>query len=271
MGDENFQRIEGNFANVNGLKMYYEEYGTGYPLLLIHGGISSIQMWEKQLSDFSQHFRVIAVDCRGQGKTNNPEGVFHYKLMADDFAAFIQELNLEKVLLCGWSDGGQIGLEMGLHYPGLVKAMVLGGTMIHATKEMLAGFKEIGIEGPGTVDFEKLDKSLGWLVKLLKEQTASQGKDYWKTLLNKISKMWYDPAEFPLDQVKQIQTPSLILLGDRDVYIPISEATKMYKLIPNAELAIIPNSNHDVYFTQPEIYNRIVVNYCKRQTDKKNK
>lgn len=262
-----FKRIEGKYVEVNDIKMYYEEYGSGYPLILIHGGISSIQMWEKQLPVFSKHFRVIAVDCQGQGKTTNSGGKFHYKLMADDFAVLIKKLKLDKVLLCGWSDGGQIGLEMGLHYPELVKAMVLGGTMINQTQEMIDGFKELGIEGAGKVDFEKLEKTLDWLVKMLKEQTATHGKDYWKTLLLNISKMWFDSAEFPEEKVKEIQTPSLLLLGDRDDYIPISEATEMYKLMPNTELAIIPNSNHDCFVTQKEIFNQLVINYLLKQIE----
>ena len=266
MDDGDFKRIEGKFVNVNGLKMYYEEYGFGYPLILIHGGISSIQMWIKQLPIFSKHFKVIAVDCRGQGNTNNPGGEFHYKLMADDFSALITKLKLGKVLICGWSDGGQIALELALHYPELVKAMVLGGTMIHDTQEMINGFKAIGIEGPGKVDFKKLERTLDWLVKMLKQQTATHGKDYWKTLLINISKMWFNSEEFPGEIVKEIQTPSLILLGDRDDYIPVSEATRMYELMPNSELAILPKGNHDVFLTQNDVFNQIVLDYCKRQT-----
>jgi len=265
MSKTEFKRIEGKYANVNGIRMYFEEYGSGYPLVLIHGGISSIQMWEKQLPVFSKHFRVIAVDSRGHGKSTNPKGKLHYKLMADDFAALIKELQLNKPLLCGWSDGGQIALEFGLHYPELVKAMVLGGTMINLTQEMLDGFNEIGIEAPGQVNFEKLEKTLDWLVKLMQKQTADHGEDYWKTLLLTITHMWFDPAEFPGEKVEEIQTPSLIILGDRDDYIPITEATAMHKLMPKTELAIIPNSNHDCYFTHKELFNQIVVNYLLQQ------
>ncbi|MCK5182767.1 MAG: alpha/beta hydrolase, partial [Candidatus Heimdallarchaeota archaeon] len=117
------------------------------------------------------------------------------------------------------------------------------------------------------VDFEKLEKTLDWMVKMLKEQTATHGKDYWKTLLLNISEMWFDPAEFPEEKVKEIQTPSLILLGDRDEYIPISETSAMYKLMPNSVLAIIPNSNHDCFITQKEIFNQIVINYLLKQSD----
>ncbi|NHJ32803.1 MAG: hypothetical protein FK732_08065, partial [Asgard group archaeon] len=152
-----------------------------------------------------------------------------------------------------------------LHYPELIKAMVLGGTMIHCTQEMIDGFKAAGINGPGEIDFEKLERTLDWFVKILREQTVTQGKDYWKTLLINISKMWFDPAEFPEKKVKEIQTPSLILLGDRDEYIPVSEAITMYKLMPNAELAVIPNGTHEAYLKQKEVFDQIVLDYLKRQ------
>jgi pimeloyl-ACP methyl ester carboxylesterase len=269
MGDlmtkSDFKRKEGKYVEVNGIKMYYEEYGSGYPLILIHGGISSIQMWEKQISIFSKHFRVIAVDSRGHGKSTNPDGILKYKLMADDFAAFIKKLTLDKPLLCGWSDGGQIGLEIGMHYSALVKAIVLGGTMIHCTQEMIDGFKAAGIEGPGQVDFEKLEKTFGFFVKILKEQTKTHGDNYWKSLLLIITKMWFDPNEFPKEKVKDIQTPSLIILGDRDEYIPVSEAVTMYELMPNSELAIIPKGTHECYLTHKELFNQIVINYLLQQ------
>ena len=177
----------------------------------------------------------------------------------NDFAAFIKKLKLDKPLLCGWSDGGQIELDMGLHYPDLAKAMVLGGTMIHCTQEMIDGFKAAGIEGPGQVDFEKLETTFDWFIKILKEETKTHGKDYWKTLLLTITKMWFDPSEFPEEKVKDIQTPSLILLGDRDEFIPISEAIEMHKLMPNTELAIIPNGTHTMYLEQQEIFDQIDV------------
>lgn len=270
MGDGEFAPIEGNYVNVNGIKMYYEVYGEGYPLILIHGGISNVRMWDKQIPIFSKHFKCFVVDCRGQGKTNNPLGEFHYKLMADDIAAFIKELKLERPFLCGWSDGAQIGLEIGLNYSDLVKSMVLGGTLIHISQELIDGFKAIGIEGPGQVNFEKLEQTLDWLVKLLKKhQSSVYGENYWKSLLIKISQMWFDPEEFPGEAIKNITTPSLILLGDRDDYIPVTEAVTMHKIMPNAELTIIPNGNHDVYATQTELYNQIVINYLLRQIEKK--
>ncbi len=267
MNEKKFQHVEGKYVRIKDLKMYYEEYGYGYPLILIHGGASSIQMWDHQIPDFSSFFKVIAVDCRGQGKTNNPSGEFHYKQMADDFANLIKKLELEKVLICGWSDGAQIALEMGLLYPELAKALIVGGALLDVSQEMIEGMKAIGTEGPGKINYEHLEKSLPCFVKLLKEHHSFvYGEEYWKEMLANITKMWLDPKEFLRDKVKKIPTPSLILQGDRDDYIPISDAIKMHELMPKTELAIIPNANHDVYETSTEIFNKITLGFLLRQT-----
>ncbi|MHA1211419.1 MAG: alpha/beta fold hydrolase [Candidatus Heimdallarchaeota archaeon] len=269
MSEGNFKRVDGKVIEVNDLKMYYEEYGEGFPLILIHGGASSIQMWEHQLPVYAKHFKVIAVDCRGQGKTDNPGGEFHYRQMADDFAELIEKLGYEKALINGWSDGAQIALELGMHYPNKIKAMIVGGALLHVSQLMIEGMETIGIEA-GHINYAKLLERLPWFADLLQKYHSSvYGKDYWKTMLLNISKMWMDSKEFLGDKVKEISTPALILQGDRDDYIPISESLTMHELMPNTELAIIPDSNHDVYATKVKIYNEITIDYLTRQLPSK--
>src|SRR4026209_1320768 len=109
--------LKGSYVKANGLNMYYEEYGSGEPLVLLHGGMRTGKNFEHLIPAFSKHFRVIAPDSRGHGRTDNPSGEFSYRLMADDMAAFIDALKLNQPSICGWSDGGQIALELGMHYP----------------------------------------------------------------------------------------------------------------------------------------------------------
>ena len=136
------------FVEANGLNMYYQEYGSGQPLILIHGGTVTSNMWQPFLPAFVPHFRVITPDSRGHGKTNNPnDEQLSYRLMADDVAAFIQALNLTKPLVFGYSDGGQIALEIGIRYPGLVGAIVLGATTYKLSKTSINTFKALGFVG----------------------------------------------------------------------------------------------------------------------------
>jgi len=256
----------GNYIEVNGINMFYIEKGKGHPLILLHGGISVAEdNWKNQLDFFSQHFRVIAPDSRGHGRTDNPTEEFSYRLMANDIAALIQALELEKPLIIGWSDGGQIALEIGIHYHDLTKALVAGGVLSEITDYYTSTMKAWGIEGPGKVNIGKLRAVIPQFTKVLpKIHSAVYGDEYWKKLLQNISKMWLDPSEFPKKKIKQIDIPVLILTGDRDPAISIKESVRMYKLIPNAELAIIPKADHDVYETKPDLFNSIVMEFLMR-------
>lgn len=257
---------EHNYVEANGLNMFYMEKGKGHPLIFLHGGISTAEAnWPKQMEFFSTHFRVIVVDSRGHGRTNNPTEEFSYKLMADDIAALIQALNLKNPFVCGWSDGGQIVLEIGINYPDLTKALVAGGVLSEITDHYSSAMKLWGIEGPGKVDYEKLREVIPQFVDALPEMHSPvYGPEYWKKLLHDISKMWLDSSHFPQKRIEQINTPILVIAGDRDAASSIDECVKMYKLIPNAELAIIPNANHDVYEAKPDLFNNIVLEYLLR-------
>ncbi|MHA1125212.1 MAG: alpha/beta fold hydrolase [Candidatus Heimdallarchaeota archaeon] len=271
---EKFELKEGKKLRINEMMMYYEEYGEGYPLILLHGGIgtSRVMGWTKQYSEFTKHFRVIAPDSRGHGKSNNPAKTLSYNQMAKDVVALIDELELEKPFICGWSDGGQIALEIALHFPDKVKAIVAGGVLIHISKEYKSGFQAIGIIDPGVVNYEKLDETIPGFSKMLSDTHAPiYGPHYWKELLVEISKMWFNPAEFLDEKVKEITIPTLVLQGDRDEYIPVSEAKRIYELIPNAELSIIPNGKHDLVMKRTEQFNSIVIDYLLRQIEEKKK
>jgi pimeloyl-ACP methyl ester carboxylesterase len=237
---------QGQFVDVNGLNMYYQEHGSGRPLILIHGGVYASNMWQPFLPSFVPHFRVITPDSRGHGKTNNPnDGQLSYHLMADDVAAFIQALNLTKPLVFGYSDGGQIALELGMHYPGLTGVLVVGAAWYKFSEIYINGLKAFGLEKLGEVNFEKIQRANPGLITDLKtEHVHSDDPDYWQTLLKQYSVMWWTPLDYTADDFRKITEPTLILVGDRDELIELEQAVEMYRFIPNAELAILPNATH---------------------------
>src|SRR5688500_574313 len=114
------------YIEANGLRIYYEVHGEGEPLLLIHGGTATSQAWASHLPAFTEHFWVFAPDSCGHGRTDNPTGKLDYRVMADDVAALGDALGLQRPLVLGYSDGGQISLELGIRFPGLARALVLG-------------------------------------------------------------------------------------------------------------------------------------------------
>ena len=259
---------QSKFVELKDLKMHYLEAGKGYPLILLHGGIATAEFnWKKQIEFFSKYYRVIAPDSRGHGKTNNPTGEFSYKLMAKDIANFIQTLNLKQPFICGWSDGGQIALEVGINYPHIAKALVVGGALVEVSEHYFTGMKAWGLEEPGKVNFEQMKNVLPGFIQALPELHGSiYGLEYWKKLLVDISKMWLNQDEFPYDRIKNIQDPTLIIQGDRDSVIPVYEAEKIYRLIENSELAILPGSDHDVYDAKADLFNSIVLDFLIRHS-----
>ena len=258
---------KGKYVKVNSLNMYYEDTGNGPPLVLIHGGIATVSMnWAPSIPKFSEHFRVIALDSRGHGKTNNPSGEFSFRLMADDTVALIKELNLEKPILFGWSDGGQIVLEIGMHYPGLAKALIAGGVLAEISEHYSDFMKLIGVNGPGDVDFDKFQKTYAEFAEAVIDLHSSvYGADYFeKVLFVNISKMWANPEGFPGDKLSKIEDPTLVLQGDRDEAIPLEDSVRIYRLIPNAELAIVPNADHGAVISQADRFADVVIEYSKR-------
>lgn len=111
----------GNFTIINGNKIYYETYGEGEPLLLLHGNQQSIGVFKDQISEFSKYYKVIAVDTRGQGKSEAGEKAYSYDLFANDMITLLEQLKIEKTNIVGWSDGGNTGLIMAMQHPSKIK------------------------------------------------------------------------------------------------------------------------------------------------------
>ncbi len=252
-----------HFIGVNGIKMYYEEYGEGIPLILLHGGTSSCKTWQPFLPIFSPHFRVITPDSRAHGRTNNPAGVLSYRQMADDMAEFIRQLKLEKPVVCGYSDGGQVVLELGMHYPALCRALVVGAAWYRFSEMYLDTMKIAGFDGPGQVDFARIElNSPEWIEEMKEEHRSSQDSEYWKELLRQIAEMWWTPLDYDLEDFAKINEPTLIMLGDRDGIIELEQALEEYEQIPNSELFIIPNADH--FTAESELSMRVVLDFAMR-------
>lgn len=254
------------YVRANGLDVYYEEYGGGEPLVLLHGGTATSKMWSQHVPAFAERFRVIAPDTRGHGNTDNPTGEFGWRLLADDAAGFIRALELHRPIVCGFSDGGQTALELGMRHPDLAGALVVAGAYFRFTDATRAWLAAFGIEGPGRVNLEYVEQTMSQYVEVWQAWHAPRGADYWKTLLPGISTMWATPLGYAEADFGKVGAPTLILLGDRDELIPLEEAVDMYRRIQDAELAIAPNSDHTFLLSKPEVFTSIVLEFCLRRS-----
>lgn len=255
----------GQYVQANGLSIYYETYGNGIPLLLLHGGTLNLNSWSPQIVAFSQHFRVIALDSRGHGRTRNPSDTMTYRLLADDTVAFIHALSLDRPFICGYSDGGQIALEMGMHYPHLARGYVMGGACYRWPDTYFAWAKGIGMENPGVVNLEQVERDHpDFVARLRDQQDTFQGPDYWKTYLRHVSIMWLAPLNYTAGDLQQISEPTLIVLGDHDQFVPVEQAVTFYRQIPSAELAIVPGVDHALPWEKADLFAQVILDFLLR-------
>jgi pimeloyl-ACP methyl ester carboxylesterase len=255
----------GKYIEANGLRVYYETYGEGEPLLLIHGGTATAQSWASHLPAFAEHFRVFAPDSRGHGRTDNPTGEFGYSAMANDVAALIKALGLKRPLVLGYSDGGQIALELGMRYPGLAKALVLGGTQFRFSEAYLEDARALlGIAEGEKVDTERLEREQPDFVAYLRESHGHvYGPEYWKTYVKKIAALWLTPLCYAPENLAAITDPVLLLVGDRDG-VATEESIELFRLLPNAELAVAPASDHGFIEAKADLFDALALDFLVR-------
>jgi pimeloyl-ACP methyl ester carboxylesterase len=237
--------VESKFVLANSINIHYQERGTGKPLIMLHGGTANLHSYDEQISLFAEHFRVIALDSRGHGRTNNTANHLSYALMADDVIAFAHALNLEKPAIFGYSDGGQIALDLGIRYPTFASALCLGGTLYRFTPEYFDMLHSWGFTPTG-VDISKLDE--GWQDYLKSSHEQYTDETQLATFMNHIAAMWFTPLTYTDDHLRGIQAPTLMWLGDREQGLPVEQAVTMYRLIPQGDLCVIPNATHGSFF-----------------------
>ncbi|MHA1823692.1 MAG: alpha/beta fold hydrolase, partial [Promethearchaeota archaeon] len=177
----------------------------------------------------------------------------------------IKKLDLDHPFIVGYSDGGQIALEIGIEFPDVPRALIAGGVLCEISEYYTNYLIEMGLIGPGNVDFNKLEEKAPQFPSLLSTLHSSvYGPDYWKELIINISKMWTNPDEFPGERVRKISVPTLIMHGDRDDGIPLEDPLRIYRMIPNGELSIIPNTDHKTFISQIDLVSKVILNFLNR-------
>lgn len=233
-------------VKVGDLAISYSEAGDGPPVILLHGGLATAAMsWDAATPILIKHFRVLAPDLRGQGETNNPADHLGYDQMADDIVAFAKAVGADRPLVFGYSDGGQVALEMGLRHPGFAGAYVFGGTISERTERYLDSLRNWGFMAPGEVDFARLEASFGDFFTAIQHVHKGNGEtDYWRKLLAQIATLWTTIPSYSLRQLATVTEPVLVITGDRDELAGEDQPTRLYRALPKGELAIIPNADH---------------------------
>ena len=249
--------IAGKYMNVNDIKVYYEVYGNGEPLLILHGNGGSIETLSTLIPELSKHFKVIAVDSRAQGRSSDSEKEMTYSLMASDMSELIKKLNLGSIYVAGFSDGGVIGLELAYTHPEQVKKLVAFGAN-YSHENYLA-----------TEDSISMDKNDPYILKVksIRKQRAENAskRKFPKPVVTpetkqKLEDLMEKYPNFTEEQLKQISVPTLIAIGDHDI-ISLEHTIKLFKSLPHSYLFIIPGSSHVSLYEQPDMVNSEIIKF----------
>lgn len=242
----NTKPVRTGYAPVNGLKMYYEIYGTGKPLLLLHGAFNTIHLaFATLIPELSRGREVIAVELQGHGHTADIDRPFSFEAMADDVAALLKYLKIDSADIFGYSMGGMIAWQLAIRHPDAVRKLVVASSVYKYegwTPETRAILPNITPE-----IFQ------GTPVKSEYDSLAPDPK-HWVEFVNKMKKFVSTPFDFTAEKIKAIKSPTLIIAGDGDGVLP-EHAVETFRLRngkymidfsppPSTQLAILPGTSH---------------------------
>lgn len=219
-----------NYAGVNGIKMYYEIHGEGKPLVLIHGGGSTIETnWANILPLLAKHFNVIAVEMQAHGHTSDRDAPETFEQDADDIAALLKHLHISKAYIMGFSNGGSTTLQVAIRHPEIAEKIVVASTA-YLREGFIPGFFTM----MENARLENMPQPLqAAFLKINNDHIALQNMHDKDANRMRAFKDWKD------NDLESIKAPCLIINADKDV-ITNEHALKMSQIIPGAALLILP-------------------------------
>lgn len=228
----------GKFVMIRGFNMYYETYGKGEPLLIIHGNGGSIDNFLYQIPYFSKYYKVILADSRAQGRSKDMSDSLSYEMMADDLSALLDKLGLDSCYVIGWSDGGINGLLLAIRHPEKVKKLAVTGANLWPDTTAIDPFV--------------YHWAMKYNASLEKKPQTPEIKNERK-LAHLLS---YEP-HISLQELNSIKCPTLVIGGDHDVILP-RHTLLIAQAIPKSYLWILPDSGHSTPIMYKDEFNQVV-------------
>lgn len=221
------------------IHLNYYETGFGDPLILLHGNGEDMTYFRNQVSCFAEHFRVIAVDSRGHGRTPRGNAPFTIRQFAEDLRGFMDEREIEWAHILGFSDGGNVAMCFALKYPERVGKLILNGANLYPSGVKLA------FQIPTTLEYYYLKLFAGKNPELRSQEEL-------------LGLMVHDPYIKP-KELRRLNMPTLVVAGERDL-IRESHTKLIHRNLPNSSLAILPG-DHGVAALNPEAFNAVVLDF----------
>ncbi len=259
--------------SVNNTQLYYKERGSGDPLLLLHGLGSSAHDWQLQLNAFALHYRVIAPDMRGHGRSDKPRGPYSVPLFAADAAAFMRALNLPPAHVVGLSMGGMIAFQLAVDAPQLLKSLVVINSASELVPRTWAEKKDLftRLLIAHLMGMRKMGQFLG--KRLFPEPQQAELRRIFAKRWAQNNKRAYLASFHALigwsvtERLEKIQCPTLVVAGDMD-FFPLPYKREYTAKIPRAKLVVIPNSRHATPVDQPEKFNAVLKTFLTANANK---
>lgn len=231
-----FADADTGYAPINGLKMYYEIHGSGEPLVLIHGGGSTINTtFGAVLPAFAKGRKVIAMELQGHGHTADINRPFTFEQDADDVAALLKYLKIEKADIFGFSNGGNTAMQLAIRHPQLVRKLIVGSVF----------YKQSGIHPQILASFpHNTADNMPPVLRNAYEQVAPDPKNI-KTQVEKLMKRLLNFKDWNPESIRSIKAPTLIIAGNNDV-ATLDDTIELLRLFPHAQLMVLPGG-HGTY------------------------
>jgi pimeloyl-ACP methyl ester carboxylesterase len=237
----------GNYAEVNGLKMYYEIHGTGFPLVVLHGAFMTIGAMGDLVPALAEARQVVAVELQGHGRTADVDRSLSYEQMGDDVGALLRHLGIEQADVFGYSMGGGVALQVAIRHPEVVRKLVVASASYTSD-----GMHPELLEMIPTIT---PDVFAGSPIEEEYLRTAPNPDDF-PTLVAKLKQLDMEPFAWPPEDIRGIAAPTLLIIGDSDA-IRLEHAVEMFRLLgggvmgdlaglPKSQLAVLPGTTHFV-------------------------
>ena len=244
----------GQYVSIFKKKIYYEEYGKGTPLILLEGGMKSIKDFSLCIPELSKHYRVIAPDDPGQGRSEMLD-TMTYDLLAEYVSKLIDILKLDSAYVIGWSDGGIAALILSVKRPDKIKKVLVSG----------ANYTKNGYVSSDSTKKDTIELLAPGYQLPPEDQKWADGyfvanKNQWRKIINDRMVMWYQDSLFSRKLFSDLKIPVMIVSGDRDI-IKLEHSIEMYRLIKKGQLCILPNTTHNVFDERPDLINKIAINF----------
>jgi pimeloyl-ACP methyl ester carboxylesterase len=241
------QAAKSGYAPVNGIKIWYAEFGAGAPVILLHGGLANSNYWGKLVPALSPRYRVIVMDSRGHGRSSRDDKPYGYDLMASDVVALMDYLKIDKAALIGWSDGAIVGLDIAMHHPErLTKLFAFAANSDPtAVKEVEHDPVFSAFIARARTEYEKL----------------SPTPNEYDAFLKQITKMWDSQPHWSATDLAAIKVPTWIVDADHDEAIKRDNTLFMADNIPGSGLLIQPEVSHFSFLQDPAQFNADVLHF----------